>query len=84
MVVTSLPGSRNISSVMQDVKYSLKARFSIFLTAPLVERSSGWRRCVMFLGTMTLMIFSSFRRRLWRIFQLRSVLNKPATDSTLC
>ena len=59
MVVTSLPGSRNISSVMQDVKYSLKARFSIFLTAPLVERSSGWRRCVMFLGTMTLMIFSS-------------------------
>ena len=38
MGVTFLPGSRNISSVMQDMKYSLKARFSVFLTAPLVFR----------------------------------------------
>ena len=53
MVVTSRSGSFVRASVIEDVKNSLKARFSYFLKDAFVVKSNGCSKWVIFFGTMT-------------------------------
>ena len=53
IVVKSLVGSSFSSSINEELKYLLKALFSIFFKLAFVVRSNGCNRCVMFFGTIT-------------------------------
>ena len=53
MVVLSRSGSFVRASVIEDVKNSLKPRFSYFLKDAFVVKSNGCSKWVIFFGTMT-------------------------------
>ena len=41
------------ASIIEDLKYLLKAHLSIFFKLAFVVRSNGCNRCIMFFGTIT-------------------------------
>ena len=53
VAVTSRVGSSFTASVIEGLKYLLKAIFSIFFKLEVVVRSNGCNTCVMFFGTIT-------------------------------
>ena len=53
IVVTSRVGSSFSASIIEELKYLLKALLSIFFKLAFVVRSNGWNRCVIFFGTIT-------------------------------
>ena len=53
IVMTSRVGSSCGASTIEELKYLLKALFSIFFNLAFVIRSNGCNRCAMFFGTIT-------------------------------